>query len=136
MKIALLITALLISFQSKSNGISHSTGIGLQYSGVLGYQISSTTEEHNFRGSIGLFGIGAGYDYLATDNFSIGVTATFITLQTGSINFNYYPSGKSNSGWQIGLDLGHIANLKSSDDVLFDNHNDNDFLWVSIGYKF
>ena len=132
-KILFLMIGLLVSIQAKSDQVNHAAGSGLQYGGIVGYQISSTDDKNNFRASLGLVGAAVGYDYLVTDKFSIGTTATWTLRNTYSANFNYYPSGLQ-KGWQFGLDLGYMPS--DGRDGFFSSSRSRKVSWISIGYKF
>ena len=132
MKMIFLFTSLLISFQARSSELNHSAGFGLQYAGLVGYQISSTTGKHNFRGAIGIIGAGIGYDYLVTDHFSIGASQTFTIRTVTSINLNYYPAGSILNGWQIGLDFGHMPD-SGGGDGFFNTNVEKNVTWISFG---
>ncbi|MGK0411429.1 MAG: hypothetical protein ACJASB_003632 [Shewanella psychromarinicola] len=60
---ASLLLLLPLSSSLSATEITHSMGIGLQYSGPIGYQVTVDNNKHRFRGAIGLVGMGVGYDY-------------------------------------------------------------------------
>ena len=133
-KIICLLTCLFIAPHVQSTETSQSAGFGLQYGGVLGYQISSTKEKHNLRGALGLVGASVGYDYMVTDHFSVGTTATFTIRTTTSLNFNYYPEGNISDSWQIGVDFGHMSDTDG--DGFFATDGKKNVIWLSLGYRF
>jgi len=64
----LLILTLLFTHSLRAAEIKHATGFGLQYAGVLGYQISTKNNDRRFRGALGLIGVSVGYDFFCRLN--------------------------------------------------------------------
>jgi hypothetical protein len=134
MKLLFLTISLLASFASQSKDFNHAAGTGLQYSGLVGYQISTTKQQNNFRASIGLVGVGVGYDYFVNENFSMGTSLTLLFRNTASLNLNYYPKGFKQDSWRIGLDYGYMP--ADDHDSFFSSTKDKEVVWFSIGYQF
>ncbi len=129
--VVLLLT--LFSQTTKAVELEHNAGFGVQYGGLIGYQLSTQQEQHQFRAAVGVIGLSGGYDYFVSPNVSIGASYTRTIRDLTSINLNYYPNG-SKKGFIIGLDLiyappesgGFYKSPKESlNKVLF-----------SIGYRF
>lgn len=129
-----IITSLLASFACQSKDLNHAVGSGLQYSGIVGYQVSTVDQQNNFRASIGLVGVGVGYDYFVNDKFSVGTSLTLTIRPTGSLNFNYYPKGYKQDSWRIGLDYGYMP--ADDHNGFFSSTKDNEIVWFSVGYQF
>jgi len=126
---------LLLSSSLSAAEINHSMGIGLQYSGLVGYQISMDNNNHRFRGAIGLVGIGVGYDYFIHPSWSIGMSLTETVRTVYSVNINYY-SNTANDGFKFGLDLGHMPDSGDPGDSFFYIEGRKDVIWLSVGYTF
>ena len=115
--------------------INHSVGIGLQYSGIFGYQISIDNVNHRFRGSIGLVGVGIGYDYFISPKWSLGVTLTETIRTVHSININYYATSQI-EGFRFGLDLGHMPNAGDEGYGYFISEGSKNVVFAGVGYTF
>ncbi|GAA0859803.1 hypothetical protein [Aliiglaciecola litoralis] len=135
MKLAMLLLVTLIATRPvHSTELQHSVGIGLQYSGLIGYQLSTSLSQGRIRGSIGLVGVSLGYDHYITETFSFGATYTKSLRTVYSVNLSYMPKGLRNSGWLIALDLGHMPD----DDAegFFRTDGTKNVVWLSAGYQF
>ena len=131
-----IITLILFAFSHslvKAEEVKHSAGFGLQFSGLVGYQISSIIDQHNFRASAGVIGVSVGYDYFISDNFSIGATYTGTIRNVSSINFNFYSSWYQNEGGFFGIDVGQ---MRGGSGLGFSSPRDKNILWLSAGYRF
>ncbi|MFQ3197247.1 MAG: hypothetical protein ACI8R9_000637 [Paraglaciecola sp.] len=138
MKKNIALISLLLIPQASSNPLEHGVGIGLQYGGILGYQLAYHEAQHNFRAAAGLIGGSFGYDYYLTDNFSLGATYTLSVRNASSLNINYIPSKDKNSRWIFGIDLAHINSQRSSGSGFFlkQEKESKNVMWLSAGYKF
>lgn len=123
---------------ANSGEYKHATGFGIQYGGLVGYQLSYKESQSNFRGAVGLGGGSVGYDYLIADSFSLGATYTVSVRNVTSLNFNYMPSGNLNRSWIFGIDLAHIDGQKASGDGFFrkQEKDSKNIIFFSVGYKF
>lgn len=117
----------------KASELNHNLGTGLQYSGLIGYQISLQKEQHLLRGAVGLIGASAGYDYLLNSNWSIGATYTATIRSVYSLNINYYPQSLTD-GFRVGLDLGHMPDTDG--DGFFSTDGAKNVIWLSAGFAF
>ena len=133
MKKILLLLGLLPALPLKASELNHAVGIGLQYAGFIGYQLSYQNEEHRFRGAIGILGAAAGYDYQLNQHWSLGLTYTETIRTVYSANINYY-FDDPNSGIRLGLDLGHMP--KDDGDGFLFSGNTKDVIWFNFGYGF
>jgi hypothetical protein len=129
-KIGLLL-CLFPALPLNASELNHAVGIGLQYAGVIGYQLNYQNEEHRFRAAIGLLGAAAGYDYLLNQHWSLGLTYTETIRSVYSANINYYPD-EPNSGIRLGLDLGHMP--KGDGDGFLFSGNTKNVIWFNFGY--
>lgn len=131
------------TFTTVVNAAEYSFGHGIQYSGLAGIQVASKHDNHNFRASVGIIGLGIGYDYFLNDQFSIG-GSTFRGFEDGaSLNLNYYPSGYDQGKWILGLDIGQVKDGLSTGLSAFngcivecDKDKTRNIMWLSVGYKF
>jgi len=130
----LLIFSLLFTHSLRATEINHTIGFGLQYAGVVGYQISAKNDVHRFRGALGLVGLSIGYDYFLSPKWSLGATYTETLRTIYSLNINYY-ANKLTEGFNFGVDLGSMP----EDDIVLFNVNRVDrrnFIFFSVGYVF
>jgi hypothetical protein len=136
-KVIPLICLLFVS-QANSGQYDNAVGHGIQFGGLVGYQLSYKESQNNLRGAVGLFGASLGYDYYLTDTFSLGVTYTASTRNATSININYTPWGYLNKGLVIGIDLAHIQGQQASGSSFFlkREKDSKNIVWLSVGYKF
>ena len=135
MKSALFILSLfLITPHSHSAGFEHAVGIGLQYGGIVGYQLSTTVDQGRFRGAVGVIGASVGYDHKVSDTFAIGATITATIRTVYSLNLNYMPNGQQNSGWMFALDLGYMPDTDG--EGFFNTDGSKNVIWFSSGYRF
>jgi hypothetical protein len=136
MKKILLVLCLLFTSSLRAADLNHAVGFGLQYAGLVGYQISTKQDVHRFRGALGLIGIGAGYDYFLSPGWSLGVTYTETVRSIYSVNINYY-ANSATKGFNFGLDLGHMSSETASGGgfTYIDGESKN-IVWLSIGYAF
>lgn len=132
---SVLLLFLTLSSSLFATEINHSMGIGLQYSGIVGYQVSMDKDKHRFRGAIGVLGIGAGYDYFLHPKWSMGVSLTETIRTVYSVNINYY-ANTPNDGFRFGLDLGHMPDTGDDGDGFFNSDGSKDVVWLSVGYAF
>ena len=132
-----IVLCLLFTTPLRANEFNHAMGFGLQYSGIIGYQISTKNDAHRFRGAVGLFGIGAGYDYFLSPKWSLGATYTQSVRKIYSVNINYYPKTPK-KGFNFGLDIGQIPREDASGDGFFRNkgRSSKDIIFLSFGYAF
>ena len=130
----LLLLMFLFIPHSRAAGLEHAVGIGLQYGGIVGYQLSSTTEQGRIRGAVGVVGASIGYDHNVSDTFAIGATVTATVRTVYSVNLNYMPKRQHNSGWMFALDLGYMPDKDG--EGWFDNYESQNVLWFSTGYRF
>ena len=123
----------LLSSTVKSDELKHSAGIGLPYSGLVGYQLSYISEDkHRLRGAIGLIGIGAGYDYKLDEHWSIGATYTASMRSVYSANLTYHFHFFSD-GLKLGLDLGYMPN-DDTGEGFFSSDGSKTVIWLNLGY--
>lgn len=126
---------LLIACSVNATEKTHALGIGLQYAGIVGYQLSFTNETHRFRGALGLIGVSVGYDYLLTNNWSLGATYTQTIRSVYSINFNYYLNNP-NEGMRFSLDLAHMPDENSNSSGFLATNGSKSAVFLSAGYAF
>lgn len=131
-KIALIL-CLLFTNSLRAAETNHAIGLGLQYAGIAGYQLSTKRDEHRFRGAIGIMGIGLGYDYFLSPKWSLGGTYTNSLRTVYSVNINYYFNTPT-EGFNLGLDLGHMPD--NDGDGFFASDGSKDVIWLSLGYSF
>ena len=112
----------------------HAVGIGLQYGGIVGYQLSTTFEQGRIRGAVGVIGVSIGYDHNLSDTFAIGATITATIRTVYSLNLNYMPNGQQNSGWMFALDLGYMPDTDG--EGFFNTDGSKSVIWFSTGYRF
>ncbi|MFT5543797.1 MAG: hypothetical protein ACI97K_002775 [Glaciecola sp.] len=131
-------------FTTVAKAAEFSLGHGIQYSGLAGIQVASKGDNHNFRASVGIIGLGIGYDYFLNDQFSIG-GSTFVGFEDGTaLNFNYYPSGYDQGRWMLGLDIGRVKEgigfpsmaVGCIIDCQQEKEKTSTIAWFSVGYKF
>lgn len=130
---SILLLGLFLCGPVKANDINHNLGFGLQYSGLIGYQVSLNQEQHLLRASLGLIGTSIGYDYLLNNNWSIGTTYTATIRPVYSLNINYY-SESLTDGMRIGLDLGHMPD--TTGDGFLSTKGPKNVIWLSAGFAF
>ena len=114
-----------------------SLGHGLKYGGLLGFQSALTQGLHNVRGSLGFFGMSAGYDYKLLNNFSIGLTTgqhadVFSAYDTHTLNFTYFTKGTYSKGWNISADVGQ----QRCKQECIEDKDYHSLTWLSLGYSF
>lgn len=134
MKTSAFVVCLLVASQTQAAEIDHAVGIGFQYAGVIGYQISTQQDQHRFRGAIGLVGVSAGYDYFIAEKWSLGVTYTETIRTVYSLNINYYLDTPT-QGITFGVDLGHMPD-DDNGDGFFKSDGSKNVLFLSLGYSF
>jgi len=135
MKIAMFL--LLIGLFAKPiNGaeLEYSVGLGLQYGGIIGYQLSTRLEQGRIRGAVGLVGASVGYDHFVTENFAIGVTFTETIRTVYSLNLSYMPNGLRHDGWMFAADLGHMPD--DDGEGFFSTDGSKNVVWLTVGYRF
>lgn len=124
-----------------------SSGLGLQYAGIIGAQVAVKDEDTKYFLGLGLPGISTGFQTLVGDSNqqSLGLTiaklagifSSDIIFVTGT--YNYYFTDFNQAGWVMGVDLGlsreeHDSNGFFSDKVY--EKETNGVLSFNIGYKF
>ena len=135
----LAVLASLFPINAYTMDYSFSTGGGFQYGGLIGAQGSAYEDAHRFRAAIGLIGIGIGYDYLLSENLSIGITGGGMVpfKDAKLLSLNYFFSGNYKEGWQIGLDIGKVSIANC---IIFcpdgTDYSNTDILFLSGGYTF
>lgn len=135
MRLLVLTLCLVFSLSLNAKEMKHSIGIGLPYSGLVGYQLSFITDDkHRLRGAVGLIGIGAGYDYKVAENWSVGASYTATIRSVYSANLTYHFSSFS-EGLKLGVDLGYMPD-DDSGDGFFSSDGSKTVLWVNLGYTF
>ena len=137
-KKVIALTPLLFIPQANCGQFENAAGIGLQYGGILGYQLSYKEAQSNFRAAAGIIGASLGYDYYLTDNFSLGATYTLSSRNVTSLNINYTPSGYLHRGWVLGIDLAYIDGQRAGGGSFFLQREEEskNVVWLSAGYKF
>jgi hypothetical protein len=133
----LLVLCLLFTNSLRATEFNQAMGVGLQYSGLVGYQISTKNDAHRFRGSVGLLGIGAGYDYFLSPKWSLGGTYTQTFRTIYSVNINYYDNTPI-KGLNFGLDIGKMPNEGASGDgfTRIKGRSSKNIIFLSVGYAF
>ena len=137
-KIIVGLALLLLIRQGNCGQIDNGVGFGVQYGGVLGYQLSYTQSQSKYRASVGLIGASLGYDYYLSDTFSMGATYTISGRNVSSLNINYVPSGYTNNGWIFGIDLARIDGQSAGGSSFFlrKEKKSKNIIFFSAGYKF
>ena len=142
MKLAATLVCLTGLFVSNAKALELSIGHGIQYSGLIGIQSALIRENHSFRGSIGLIGLGVGYDYFINDNVSLGGSLTYTVRSIHSLNATYYFSGHTQKGFRLGIDIGQMKgdNIKwptmGCCQSASTKSDPKTIAWFSVGYKF
>ncbi|MFT4937435.1 MAG: hypothetical protein ACI88A_000450 [Paraglaciecola sp.] len=133
-KVIFLLSMFLFVKPTFAADFENAVGIGLQFGGVVGYQLSTTVEQGRIRGALGIVGASIGYDHFVTDTFAIGATITATLRTVYSLNLNYMPAGQQNSGWMFAVDLGHMQDTDG--DGFFTTDGPKNVIWFSTGYRF
>lgn len=90
---------------------SSSVGAGVQYAGIIGYQIATKSRGLRIHASLGVLGIAGGFNKLVGENVSVGFNLFYLGLVGGySANANYYFGSTFDKGWMLGIDLFNAAN--------------------------
>jgi hypothetical protein len=133
----LLVLCLLFTNSLRATEFNQAMGVGIQYSGLVGYQISTKNNAHRFRGSVGLLGIGAGYDYFLSPKWSLGGTYTKTLRTIYSVNINYYVDTPI-KGFNFGLDIGKMPSEDASGAgfTRTKDKSSKNIIFLSIGYAF
>ena len=132
----ILVLCLLVSNSLRANEFNQAIGFGLQYSGLVGYQISTKNDAHRFRAAVGLIGVGAGYDYFLSPKWSLGVTYTETIRTIYSVNINYYANTPS-KGFNFGLDIGQMLREEpSAFGFTYNDGTSKNIVLLSVGYVF
>ena len=114
----LLFSANTVSAQSSSSNTKFKIGLGfgLQYAGFIGTQLNLVNGNHKGYLSLGFLGLGAGigvgYDYAVSNNVSIGINISDISIvlaesTIASINANYHFGSTFDKSWVLGIDVGN-----------------------------
>ena len=133
----LLVLCLLFTNSLRASEFNQAMGVGLQYSGLVGYQISTKNDAHRFCGSVGLIGIGAGCDYFLSPKWSLGVTYTQTFRTIYSVNINYYANTPI-KGFNFGLDTGKMPSEDASGGgfTRIKARSSKNIFLLSVGYAF
>ncbi len=109
-------------------------GIGPQYGGLVGAQLSLATESDKYYLSVGLIGMSAGYQYVIDDTqfHSVGVNvggvvAIYDYITFGQLTYDYHLGGFLNDDFVFGASIGFAD---EGDDGY------GSFVAFNIGYKF
>lgn len=131
----ILLLGLFFTAMVNANDIKHSVGIGLPYSGLVGYQIAMVEgEKHQYRASLGFIGASVGYDYLLDKNWTLGATYTSTLRTVYSVNATYYFKSVY-QGFSLGLDLGYMPD-EDDGEGFFATQGSKSVMWLNVGYKF
>jgi len=111
-------------------------GGGIQFGGLFGGQFGYVVNDHKTYASVGVSGLGVGYNYALSNDFSIGVNISFfvpgVALAAGStVNLNYHFENVFQKGWMVGIDAGRIARVGG-----FADNSSNNIVFISGGYIF
>ncbi|OCQ22597.1 hypothetical protein A7985_01120 [Pseudoalteromonas luteoviolacea] len=140
------LTIALASYSSHADDFEFSSGIGLQYGGIVGVQAALKQENSKYFASLGLYGVSVGGQYVVSENtkHALGFNAGRMLLIFGdytdyvALTYNYHVSGFHNSGWELGTGVGYFVNEESStifsSKVIEEEKEAN--LFINIGYKF
>jgi len=112
--------------------VRHSLGAGVQFAGIIGYQVSEQYGRNSFRVGFGVIGISTGYDYFITPNIAIGLQTFGSLFARGTgLNMNYYFSPTPSASWMIGVDVGRVYHSP-----LFGEDYTETASFISAGYRF
>ncbi|MFC1519184.1 MULTISPECIES: hypothetical protein [unclassified Shewanella] len=137
-----LLTSSTVQAEDVASPSSFTVGAGYQYGGVLGARYHFQHDSHVFSAALGLVGGALGYQYFVDESqshsFGLSLGSEALTSEDGFavINYEYYPSGFAQSGWQFGVSAG----LRREDEGgSFGDHGDtktDPAAMISVGYKF
>lgn len=134
-KIIFFLPALLFAQYTHGADFKHAVGIGLQYGGLIGYELSNSFDHGRIKGAVEVIGASVGYEHFMTDSLGIGLTLTpFFIRPVYSLNLNYWPAGHQNNGWMFGLDLGHMPDTDGEGFLSTDGAKN--IVLFSAGYRF
>jgi hypothetical protein len=140
LKKIILVLSLCISSSVWANEFEVSTGVGHQYGGVIGVQLSNKTELSNYYLSLGYAGAAIGFETTLEKNskHSYGVVAGIEAISKaeegfGFITYNYHLNGFSGDGLVIGAGVG----ITKGSGVFGEPEPDaSAAITVNLGYKF
>ncbi len=132
----------LLGFSLPSRAIDLSVGVGHQYAGVLGAQVSTQAGAIRTYGALGLVGYAVGVETTWGLSHQHTYGAVIGREEIGSedgfvfATYNYHVSGVDNSGWVFGAGLGVTRQDEGgafSDQGVIESKTS---LTLNIGYKF
>lgn len=130
------------TFNVSAFELNTSVGIGPQYGGIIGSQISIIENDVKYYLSAGFLGISSGVQFALGENtkHSLGLNfgASFLWGDEGYLfaTYDYHINGFENDGWVMGLGVGNAFGSKGENEIASDIKNEDVAVSFNIGYKF
>lgn len=143
-----LITALFaaVPFFAQAADFDVTGGVGFQFWGVIGTQLSLHDERHRGRLGLGLIGFNAGYDYKFARKWSLGASAgkivtSFDTPTLSMVSLTHHFSGDYSKGWMFAIDAMLLSDVddcseKTSSGLCLNEDDTGLGAFFSVGYTF
>lgn len=101
-----LVLLLLCATRLQAADFKNTSGIGIQFGGLFGWQGSIISDSNRYRFGIGYTGFALGWDRFFSDNLSVGFQGFGNQEITGvGLSLNYYLGTHWGSGWVAGIDV-------------------------------